>query len=645
MPIEHLRILTVLVTASAVAAILSGDLGMPLFLCIIAANLPLYFDINIDQIRDNKLWRAYGIATFFVVGLLFWAGLPVKVPIFMLVLFCIVYEYYGEKRRNAPARLIGLLSFLVLLYQARVESGLNLMLGVAIYFFAVVWTLYAFHAAKLYGYGFFELVRRSIRPVSGLTLLVGALGIFIFWTLPRFPDQSLGTIPSLNGNRLSGFGDRVTLSDIGSLKLSRKHVMDLKPLDGQLHTRYLRGRSLDSYQNGIWENTLYLPYFPRRQDGVYELREEDGPTYQYQIDLEPMFGNVIFFPDTLVKLEGIPQAIKVIGATDNITSPSPVPLALSYTATASDQPLRISRNASISHYLRIPKSLDYLRDFTRDIIDLNTSQIEQADAIRAHLEANYLYSLEINNQGSQDPLYNFLFESRKGHCELFASAMALMCRSQGIPSRIVTGFYIPEVHPSGAFHYITESDAHAWVEVLVNGFWVRFDPTPTANFSTPGFAESQLAYMRHFWRNKIMGWSAKDQQELLETGSRMASSIRITIGQNTKAFIVAMLAVILLIQLLRTKITNRLAALQRIYRNITRIMEKQVGKKPPTIGMLAFARQGTWPPETQTALLRFLKTYQAYRFGKNPSSDMLPSLVSSGKALIKMLKETASKDP
>lgn len=642
MPIEHLRILTILVIASALAAILSGDLGLPLFLSIIAVNIPLYFDINLEEIRNHFFWKIYGPATIVVIGALFWAGISIKIPIFILVLFCIIYEYYGEKRLKAPPRLIGLLSFLVLLYQARVESGLNLMFGVAIYLFAVLWSLYAFHAAKLYGYGFFKLVRRSFAPILGLTPLISIIGVLIFWMLPRLPDQTLGTIPSLNGNRLSGFDSRVTLSDIGSLKLSRKHVMDLKPLSGQIHTDYLRGQTLNNYANGIWENTVFQPYFPRRQDNEFKLRSTRSPTYEYKIDLEPMFGNNLFFPDTLISIKGIPQSIKVLGATDNITSPSAIPLALSYTVSASEDPLELGRHSKIQSYINLPDAQSYLYDFTNNVVDPQDSVLDKAEAIRAFLQNNYTYSLEINNQGSDDPLFTFLLESRQGHCELFASAMALMCRTQNIPTRIVTGFIIPDVHPSGNFHYITESDAHAWVEVLHNDTWVRFDPTPTTNFSTPGFGEIQLAYLRNFWRSKIMNWSNDDQKALLETGRDIAHTIKVTFLQNTVSMLLALAIVVSLVQILRTNTTNREARLLRLYRSIYRHMEKAKGERPATLGVVSFSRNGPWSQEAQTALDHFLERYQVYRFSKENNSQVLAELIKSGKTARKLMTKKPS---
>ena len=78
-----------------------------------------------------------------------------------------------------------------------------------------------------------------------------------------------------------------------------------------------------------------------------------------------------------------------------------------------------------------------------------------------------------------DPLADFLFERRKGHCEYFASAMAVMLRTLGIPSRLVTGFQGGAYNPVSGWSVVRASDAHSWVEAWIDGRgWITFDPTP-----------------------------------------------------------------------------------------------------------------------------------------------------------------------
>ena len=114
------------------------------------------------------------------------------------------------------------------------------------------------------------------------------------------------------------------------------------------------------------------------------------------------------------------------------------------------------------------------------------------------LHTHLTYSLEIGEFQTTDPLAEFLFDKKRGYCEYFASAAAVLLRLQGIPTRYVKGFGVgPHNFVAGGYgvsdHYLVrESDAHAWVEAYIEGAgWVEADPTPPDGFAavhawTPG---------------------------------------------------------------------------------------------------------------------------------------------------------------
>jgi hypothetical protein len=101
-------------------------------------------------------------------------------------------------------------------------------------------------------------------------------------------------------------------------------------------------------------------------------------------------------------------------------------------------------------------------------------------ALEQYLRANYAYSLELRGTPKgEDPLDTFLFEIRRGHCEYFASAMAIMLRHLGIPARLVNGFRAGEYNGLGDNYVVRQYDAHSWVEAYFPPYgWVEFDPTP-----------------------------------------------------------------------------------------------------------------------------------------------------------------------
>ncbi|MDQ6692596.1 MAG: transglutaminase-like domain-containing protein, partial [Candidatus Dormibacteraeota bacterium] len=108
-----------------------------------------------------------------------------------------------------------------------------------------------------------------------------------------------------------------------------------------------------------------------------------------------------------------------------------------------------------------------------------TNPYDKATAIESYLRANYTYKLTPSTAAGQDPLVSFLFDSKEGYCEYFASAMGDMMRAEGIPTRLVNGFGPGVFDAKDKFWVVRESDAHTWVEAYFPSYgWIPFEPTP-----------------------------------------------------------------------------------------------------------------------------------------------------------------------
>ena len=108
-----------------------------------------------------------------------------------------------------------------------------------------------------------------------------------------------------------------------------------------------------------------------------------------------------------------------------------------------------------------------------------TNNYDKAVAIERWLDANLTYTLELADPGAQEPIDFFLFDRKKGHCEYFASAFAVLARAVGIPTRQVNGFLGGEWNEYQGYVAVRAGDAHSWDEVFFPGKgWVTFDPTP-----------------------------------------------------------------------------------------------------------------------------------------------------------------------
>ncbi len=143
-------------------------------------------------------------------------------------------------------------------------------------------------------------------------------------------------------------------------------------------------------------------------------------------------------------------------------------------------------------------------------------------------ESHYEYTLELPPVEPADPLAFFLFHRKKGHCEYFASSMAVMLRMIQIPSRVVTGFQSGVFNPISGSQLIRTSDAHSWVEAwLPDRGWVTFDPTPPDPHGQQLSAWTRLGFYADavdvFWQDWVLNYNLDRQ---LQLASRVGESGR-----------------------------------------------------------------------------------------------------------------------
>jgi transglutaminase-like putative cysteine protease len=141
---------------------------------------------------------------------------------------------------------------------------------------------------------------------------------------------------------------------------------------------------------------------------------------------------------------------------------------------------KVKQHELYAEYLALPPVSQRLRDFTAEITGQAKSPYEQARAICTYLDTHFPYDLDIPPfPGDAEVTDHFIFRQKRGYCEHFATAMAVMCRIEGIPSRLVTGYGPGTYNPVTGFYEVRSDDAHAWVEVFFSkAGWLTFDPTP-----------------------------------------------------------------------------------------------------------------------------------------------------------------------
>lgn len=188
-----------------------------------------------------------------------------------------------------------------------------------------------------------------------------------------------------------------------------------------------------------------------------------------------------------------------------------------------------------SSCLQLPEQgLERLKSLAQQIADSEPPEMSPgvpATARRARRIESWLrdsgeftYSLNMSvDDPDIDPVEDFLFNRRTGHCEYFASALALMLRAVEIPSRVVTGFKGADTFASNSgFYDVMNRHAHAWVEAAIEGDWVVLDATPPARdasvrqvASTQSVWRSARQQLSSLWTNYIISMSSSRQRENL----------------------------------------------------------------------------------------------------------------------------------
>lgn len=384
--------------------------------------------------------------------------------------------------------------------------------------------------------------RRVVGRAFIATTCLLSIPIFLFTAtlFVAFPRVGLSLL-MLNQHPSSviGFSDRVDLGRVGLLRddpavAARVEVPGLPDPPPERLTMHLRGTALDSYDGHAWSRSDTQS---RQADGyVVPLEAPRMPSLTGQpmkIDLEPFEPPVLFFPPgatgfTLRKADAIlssPRLSALRGGEGEFRY-TPNEHGLEYQVYLGSDRRPSFQNLPTGErerYLRVPGKLP---ERVRELAVTWTAGLvtpgEKARAIEHRLRTEYRYDLNSPSGKADDPLDDFLFESKRGHCEYYSTAMAILLRTVGVPTRNVTGFVGGTYNRFGKFYVVRHGDAHSWVEAYIDGDgWQVFDPTPTKDSAPTSSVTGPWATTRDFleatsqrWDRHIVNYDLDQQYSL-----------------------------------------------------------------------------------------------------------------------------------
>ncbi len=153
-------------------------------------------------------------------------------------------------------------------------------------------------------------------------------------------------------------------------------------------------------------------------------------------------------------------------------------------AAGTDYPSWVQPYRTFGPSYRSPATMQRIRELALQVTAGRNNPYDQAQAIESYLRSNFRYTLTpIQPPAGADPIAYFLFTSKEGYCEYFATAMGDMLRSLGIPTRLVNGYGPGSFDEQLGRYVVRESDAHTWVEVYFPTYgWIPFEPTPDGTY-------------------------------------------------------------------------------------------------------------------------------------------------------------------
>jgi transglutaminase-like putative cysteine protease len=449
----------------------------------------------------------------------------------------------------------------------------------------------------------------------------------MFITAPRIRSPFFGILGS-QGTSQVGFSDQVSLGGVSEIqknnRLAFRAEMAKRPL-----TPYWRGVVMDSFDGKTWVSTPN----PMRSNHVYSINN----LVKQEIYLEPGRRRYLFaldIPVSVLKVDAQISGNGVIvynGRNDGRRLQYAAVSAPSNTLTIANANFRRRR------YLELPP--DFIPKLRDEVIRI-TEGLDQSEKITAILNylspPNYEYSLtEISDV--PNALEHFMFVNKKGNCEFFASAMGVMLRMAGIPSRLVGGYKGGMYNEAGGYYAVFEESAHVWVELWdqKNTSWIRYDPTPYSDsvgwsLDDYGFFEAYLDLLDYQWTKFVLNYNLEIQVEVMQSIKEIISKPSISDFDEFFEHLPLVFGVAVLIIALvyfAGKVTTKDKS-KALVHNFIRIMKRKGFNKHKSEGLQEFSDR--LPINERIKVMPFVERFEDYYYNEKEFDEKT----------VKFLKET-----
>ena len=527
--------------------ILLTGIGLLLRALLVTGVVRIKFSDNLIALVTAAYIAFYPVDYFFVSRTFLQATVH-------LVFFLAVVKILSA-RTNRDYLYTAAIAFLEILAAAILSASLNFFFFLGIYLLCAIaaFTSAEIRRAMQKPHQIARSGLRRFHPrLAGLAVFV-TFGILVltgglFFLLPRSANATLSHLIS-HRIHVPGFSNEVTLGQIGEIKNDSSAVMHVRPDSaGFPDGLKWRGVGLSDFDGKSWSNPPLETKTVRLDNGwtLVTDRPRIGNRIFYHVTLNAVDSEALFVagvPEQLrTEYPGLPSVRRDVEAENEVVRGPNDSLRLRFTppdnfryavSSVLDDGVSPAEHAALSpdareHYLRLRQLDPRVRELAENVTAGWFTQLDRARAIENHLRSSYGYTLDLPDHEAADPIAYFLFERKKGHCEYFASAMAVMLRAVGIPARLVNGFQSGTFNPISSQYVIRASDAHSWVEAyLESRGWTTFDPTPADPSARPNGLLAKFSLWTDaadtFWQDWVLRY---DQGRQLILASQLQNSSR-----------------------------------------------------------------------------------------------------------------------
>jgi transglutaminase-like putative cysteine protease len=571
------------------------------------------------------------VGVFFSYRTIFGRDAGVALLVVMLGLKCL------ETRSLRDAMLLSFLSYFLVITNFLYSQSI----GTALYMLACT----VFITTTMLGLNYAQAeppFRAQLRTAGMLLAQSVPLMLILFLLFPRVQGPLWG-LPRDAFAGVSGLSDTMTPGSLSNLVLSDAVAFRVRfesevPRAKDL---YWRGPLMWDFDGRTWSAQLFVYTAP----GI----EAAGDRVTYEVTLEPHNRRWLFALD----LPAVAPPRSIVSTDYQLYSVQPVNNRVRYEMTSflnarfGEIESRYALNRALQNPSRLnPRAQELGRALRQKHPDDESIIAEMLGMFRR----NFVYTLEPPLLG-EHPVDEFLFSTRSGFCEHYASAFAVVMRAAGIPTRIVTGYQGGEINALGNYLIVRQADAHAWTEVwLKDRGWVRVDPTfavapvrvdtgisaavPRSD-PLPLMVRTQFEflrqvrltwdYMANTWNQWVLGYTPERQRWLLAnagvddaTWEKLAAILLVLAG-----IIVAMLTALALRQL-KSRVRDPVKI--AYFRFCDKLRRKGLPRGPEE-GPVDYAhRVGRVRPDLTPGVAAITRLYVAMRYGTETSATALIEL-------------------